>query len=112
LNTIKITAVNSQAIEIENEEDWTERFIQVIQGKPAIYNKRLKEHSDRNITTRMWSEVCEAMIPSWHGLTSQEKTIKGEIIYMCVCICKMSQITRFFYNISTSDGERKVLYKR
>jgi hypothetical protein len=83
-NAIKITAVNSQATEIENEEDRTQIFMQIILGKPAIYNKRLKEHSDRNITTRMWSEICEAMIPPWHGLTSQEKPIKGEII--CVYV--------------------------
>jgi hypothetical protein len=51
-----ITAVNSQAIEIENDEDRTERFIQIIQGKPAIYSKRLKEHSGRNITTHIWSQ--------------------------------------------------------
>lgn len=65
-------------VENEYDGDWTERFIQEIQKRPAIYNNRLPEHSDRQMITRLWHEICAAMVSSWEILSSVEKSKAGK----------------------------------
>ncbi|XP_076757752.1 uncharacterized protein LOC143427468 isoform X1 [Xylocopa sonorina] len=66
----------NQASRDYEDDDWMEKFIQTIQSKPPIYNSDLPEHCDRNLNSRLWNEVCEAMISTWKDMTSSEKVIK------------------------------------
>lgn len=62
---------------MDNDFDWTERFIQCVEMRPALYDKSLKEYSDRHVNKEKWAEVCQEMVENWSELTSKEKTIKG-----------------------------------
>ncbi|XP_030759040.1 uncharacterized protein LOC115884557 [Sitophilus oryzae] len=63
-----------------DEEDWAEKLIQTIESKPALYNRAMREHSDRNTIKQLWNEVCEVMVENWNVLLPAEKTAKGNEI--------------------------------
>lgn len=56
----------------------TDLLISEVEKRPALYNKQLKEYSDRNIKEKLWTEVCGKVIENWNDLTSKEKKHKGE----------------------------------
>jgi hypothetical protein len=62
---------------MEQSTEWIEKLIQTVQSKPALYNVAMKEHSDSNLVTKLWNEVCETMEEHWNELTAQERNIKG-----------------------------------
>lgn len=80
-------------IEIVNDGDWVERFIQAVQCRPPIYNTKLPEHSDRNLVLCLWSEICEAMFPMWQNLSSSEKWLRGNEITKFQLILNILKIT-------------------
>lgn len=56
----------------------TELLIKQIEKRPALYNKQLKEYSDRNVKEKLWAEVCLHVIPNWNELDAKEKKTKGK----------------------------------
>ncbi|KAF5307867.1 hypothetical protein FQR65_LT18309 [Abscondita terminalis] len=54
----------------------TELLIKEIERRPAIYNKQLKEYSDRNVKEKLWAEVCIQIFRNWNELAVKEKKIK------------------------------------
>ncbi|XP_050292752.1 uncharacterized protein LOC126733486 [Anthonomus grandis grandis] len=56
----------------------TERIIVEVEKRPALYNKELKEYSDRNAKEKLWTEVCANVIPKWHELSGAERKDRGK----------------------------------
>ncbi|XP_017477462.1 PREDICTED: uncharacterized protein LOC108367371 isoform X2 [Rhagoletis zephyria] len=59
-------------------EDSTVKFIKIVESKPALYNKNLKEYSDRHTVARLWFEVCAELVPEWESLSAAEKALKAK----------------------------------
>ncbi|CAL7936699.1 unnamed protein product [Xylocopa violacea] len=55
----------------------TEKFIEEIEKRPAIYDVNRSEYNDRNAKTTAWDEVCQVMVPNWAGLTDEERNVEG-----------------------------------
>lgn len=55
----------------------TERFIEEIQRRPAIYDVKRGEYNDRNAKMTAWDEVCQVMVPNWAHLTDEDRNIQG-----------------------------------
>ena len=55
-----------------------DRLIIEVERRSALYNKQLKEYSDRNIKEKLWGEVCINVIRNWMDLSALEKQQKGE----------------------------------
>jgi hypothetical protein len=66
---------------MEQNTEWIEKWIETVQSKPALYNVAMKEHSDRNLVTKLWNEVCETVEEHWNDLTTQERIIVQNIWY-------------------------------
>ncbi|XP_050300090.1 uncharacterized protein LOC126738694 [Anthonomus grandis grandis] len=56
----------------------TERIIVEVEKRPALYNKELKEYSDRNAKEKLWIEVCANVIPKWHEISGAERKDRGK----------------------------------
>ncbi|XP_076760957.1 uncharacterized protein LOC143429307 [Xylocopa sonorina] len=54
----------------------TEKFIEEIEKRPAIYDVNRSEYNDRNAKTTAWDEVCQVMVPNWAGLTDEERNVE------------------------------------
>ncbi|XP_020296914.1 uncharacterized protein LOC109861604 isoform X2 [Pseudomyrmex gracilis] len=54
----------------------TERFIEEIQRRPAIYDVKRGEYNDRNAKMTAWDEVCQVMVPNWAHLTDEDRNIQ------------------------------------
>lgn len=55
----------------------SERLIAEVEKRPALYNRKLKEYSDRNLKEKLWGEVCCSLIRNWTELSGPEKNNKG-----------------------------------
>lgn len=55
----------------------TELFIGEVEKRPQLYNKNLKEYSDRNVKEKLWAELCVMFIPNFSTLQDSEKKEKG-----------------------------------
>ncbi|XP_011497804.1 PREDICTED: uncharacterized protein LOC105362149, partial [Ceratosolen solmsi marchali] len=51
----------------------TGRFIEEIGRRPAIYDLRSEEYSDRAAKTSAWEQVCELMVAKWRSMSDEEK---------------------------------------
>jgi hypothetical protein len=40
----------------------TEKFMEEMEKRPALYLKSMKEYSDTNHKKKLWEEVCTALI--------------------------------------------------
>lgn len=55
----------------------TEKFIEEIEKRPAIYDVNCSEYNDRNAKMTAWDEVCQVMVPNWARLTDEERNVEG-----------------------------------
>lgn len=55
----------------------TETIIIEVEKRPALYNKHLKEYSDRNLKEKLWGEVYSKVISTWNKLSAEEKHKRG-----------------------------------
>jgi hypothetical protein len=55
-----------------------EKLICEVEKRPALYNKNVREYSDRNLKQKLWCEVWESVVESWSELPAEEKTEKGK----------------------------------
>lgn len=56
-----------------------ELLIREVEKRPALYNKELREYSDRNLKEKLWAEVCIQLFPNWNELSAKEKKNLGKI---------------------------------
>ncbi|XP_011868102.1 PREDICTED: uncharacterized protein LOC105562142 [Vollenhovia emeryi] len=54
----------------------TERFIEEIERRPAIYDVNRGEYNDRNAKMTAWDEVCQVMVPNWARLSDEERNVE------------------------------------
>ncbi|KAL2748380.1 hypothetical protein V1477_003023 [Vespula maculifrons] len=54
----------------------TERFIEEIEKRPAIYDVNRSEYNDRNAKMSAWEEVCQVMVPNWTRLSDEERNME------------------------------------
>lgn len=54
-----------------------DKFIQCIHEKPALWEKRSKEYSDKNCREKSWIEIGEIMFENWLDLELAERDVKG-----------------------------------
>lgn len=57
----------------------TQLFISEVEKRPALYNARHKEYSDRDLKYKLWDEIAVVMYQNWANLPGQECRKKGEI---------------------------------
>ncbi|KAL4152835.1 hypothetical protein QTP88_000668 [Uroleucon formosanum] len=81
-----------------------ENLIEVIEKRPALYKKQLKEYSDINLKKKLWEEVCEVVIPDWNELGAQEKTKQVSVNF--------TPKNYYFYFLVWKIGERKVTWNQ
>lgn len=55
----------------------TEIFICEIEKRPAIYDIKGKEYSNRDVKAKMWEEVAMVMYKNWNELPIQERNKLG-----------------------------------
>lgn len=72
----KISRVNLTFARPHNMFD-TEKFIEEIEKRPAIYDVNRSEYNDRNAKMTAWDEVCQVMVPNWALLTDEERYAEG-----------------------------------
>jgi len=53
-----------------------ERLICEVERRAPLYNKKLKEYSDRNLKDKLWYEVCKSVVMNWSELPTQQKSEK------------------------------------
>ena len=50
-----------------------EDFLSKIEKNPPIYNKALKEYSDRNYIKNIWRQITEKFVPNYAELSDKKK---------------------------------------
>ncbi|KAL1497328.1 hypothetical protein ABEB36_008310 [Hypothenemus hampei] len=90
----------------------TEKLISEIKKRPGLYNKKVKEYSDKDVRERLWNEVCRAIIPDWFELSDGEQdrtVIDVQRRWKNVRDCFMKEIR---YQKSFKDGNTKKKKRR
>jgi len=66
-----------------------EKLILEVKRRPPLYNKKLKEYSDRNLKDKLWYEVYESVDTNWSELAAEQKSEKGMLIFLFVLLGMM-----------------------
>jgi len=53
-----------------------EKLILEVERRPPLYNKKLKEYSDRNLKDKLWYDVYESVDTNWSELPAEQKSEK------------------------------------
>ena len=51
-----------------------EKLILEVERRPPLYNKKLKEYSERNLKDKLWCEVYESVDTNWSELPAEQKS--------------------------------------
>lgn len=54
-----------------------EKFIELVEARPPLYNKKLKQYSDTNCKKKLWEEICLEILPYWSDLNIENKNKTG-----------------------------------
>jgi hypothetical protein len=66
----------------------TEKLIEEVEKRPALYLKSFKEYSDTNHKKQLWERECTALIENWNVLPPEEKKSEGNcLIYINYIHC-------------------------
>ncbi|XP_040210391.1 uncharacterized protein LOC120941167 [Rana temporaria] len=57
-----------------------EHLIQLVHDRPALWDKRCAEYSDKHISSLKWEEIYETVTPEWLTLSTKRRRIRGEQI--------------------------------
>ncbi|XP_067121321.1 uncharacterized protein [Centruroides vittatus] len=57
-----------------------EKFIGAVEKRPAIYNCKLKEYSNRDIKRKYWDEIGKEMYEKWDRYSAVEKNELGKLM--------------------------------
>lgn len=69
-----------------------DKFIQIVEENPAIWEKGTKEYSDRNLREKSWNVVGENMFSNWSDMTYEERSDQGIVVY---------SVGRVYKNVTT-----------
>lgn len=54
-----------------------DKLIEAVQSRPALYDTKSKEYSDRNKKAKCWDEVGQEMYDDWHDVTTAQRNVRG-----------------------------------
>jgi hypothetical protein len=60
----------------------TEKFICEIQERPALYDIKSKEYSNRELKAKLWIEVGQEVVKNWADLEDEDKNIAGKFNFL------------------------------
>jgi hypothetical protein len=63
-----------------------ENLILEVERKPPLYNKKLKEYSDRNLKDKLCYEIYESVVTNWSELPVEQKSEKGKLIFLFILL--------------------------
>lgn len=63
-----------------------ERLIVEIESRPALWDCRAKEYSERLLKRDAWKEVCSALDPNYDDYTKAEKMNTGDYFISISCV--------------------------
>jgi hypothetical protein len=63
-----------------------ENLMLEVERKPLLYNKILKEYSDRNRKDKLWYEVYESVVTNWSELPAEQKSEKSILIFLFILL--------------------------
>jgi hypothetical protein len=63
-----------------------EKLMMEVERRPPLYNKKLKEYSDRNLKDKLWYEVCKSAVTNWSELPAEQKSEKGKLIFLFILL--------------------------
>jgi hypothetical protein len=63
-----------------------ENLILEVERRPPLYNKKLKECSDRNLKDKLWYEVYESVVTNWSELPAEQKSEKDMLIFLFILL--------------------------
>ncbi|XP_076163885.1 uncharacterized protein LOC143144889 isoform X2 [Ptiloglossa arizonensis] len=58
--------------------DDMDTFIGLIEKRPSLYMKNLKEYTDTNVRKKLWEEVCTEIVPNWAELSAESRIKYGQ----------------------------------
>jgi hypothetical protein len=64
----------------------TKELILEVERRPPLYNKKLKEYSDRNLKDKLWYEIYESVVTNWRELPAEQKSEKGMLIFLFILL--------------------------
>jgi len=53
-----------------------EKLIWEVERRPLLYERKLKEYSDRILKDKLWYEVYESFVTNWSELPAEQKLEK------------------------------------
>lgn len=72
--------------------DDMDTFIGLIEKRPSLYMKNLKEYTDTNVRKKLWEEVCTEIVPNWAELSAESRIKYGEWFHIVTWIrCRKSR---------------------
>jgi hypothetical protein len=63
-----------------------EKLILELETRPPLYNKKLKEYSDRNLKDKLWYKVYESVVTNWSELPAEQKSEKDMLIFLFILL--------------------------
>jgi hypothetical protein len=58
----------------------TEKVIIEVGKRPALYNTHLPEYSDKHVKEKLWTGVCEVIVPNWVKVDKDGKIKRGKSV--------------------------------
>nr|XP_022908729.1 uncharacterized protein LOC111420051 [Onthophagus taurus] len=87
----------------------------MIEARPALYMKNLKEYADVNVKRKLWQEICMEIIPNWGELSSENKIKSGQNVQqkwlnLRTCFCRELKAQKDVKSGQSASKRRKYIY--
>ena len=63
-----------------------EKLICEVERTPPLYNKKLKEYSDKNLKDKLCYEVSKSLVTNWSELPAEQKSEKVMLIFLFILL--------------------------
>lgn len=82
---VTTSRANTRVLIMNNMNDTinfcVKRLINEVQCRPAIWDSRIKEYSDRALKREAWDELCTVFVPHFHDASAAEKNGIGKYCF-------------------------------
>lgn len=62
-----------------------DKFIVEVQKRPAVFDVKSKDYSNKEVKARCWEEIGRAMFDNWEAMSTLEMATAGRPSYKSVC---------------------------
>ncbi|XP_030023470.1 uncharacterized protein LOC115442554 [Manduca sexta] len=66
----KLSFLPSQSVNDVFYIEDIDRFIELVEARPALYNKNVKEYADLSVKKKLWEEICKEIYSFWEDMNS------------------------------------------